>query len=141
MELGYHPPAVRKGTRMEKYQGTIIVNPDPGGVDGELARGPIMLGPEHTANGYLAMVGSVPLGDPGPPLHRHPYTDEGFYIAEGEMTFEIGGEGRIAGAGSFVFIPRGTVHTAHVSGTGPMRGLLILSPGDAEHIVEPVNPE
>jgi quercetin dioxygenase-like cupin family protein len=126
---------------METYHGTTIVKPDPDGADGELPRRPIVLGPEHTANAYMAMVGTVPLGDPGPPLHRHPHTDEGFYIAEGEMTFEIGGEERVAGAGSFVFIPRGTVHTAYVSGTGPMRGLLILSPGDAEHIVEPVSPD
>jgi len=42
----------------------------------------------------------------------------------------------VAGPGSFVFVPRGVEHTAHI--TKPLRGLLIFSPGDAEHITQPV---
>ena len=38
--------------------------------------------------------------------------------------------------GPFVFVPRGVVHTAHV--TRPLRGLLIYSPGDAEHVTAAV---
>lgn len=124
---------------MESFNGAIFVQPDPGGSAAEIERGPILLGPTQTADAYVVMIGTVPLDDPAPPLHRHPHTDEGFYIGEGEMTFLIDGEERVAGAGTFVFIPRGTVHTAHISGTSPMRGLLILSPANAEHIVEPVN--
>jgi hypothetical protein len=33
-------------------------------------------------------------------------------------------------------VPRGVEHTARA--TEPVRGLLIYSPGDAEHITEPV---
>jgi len=42
----------------------------------------------------------------------------------------------LAGPGTFVFVPRGVEHTAHI--TAPLRGLLIYSPGDAEHVTQPV---
>ena len=71
-------------------------------------------------------------------MHIHPYTDEAFYIAEGELTFLLGDQEVVTGPGAFVFVPRGVVHTAWNSGPGPMRGLLLLSPGGAEHLVQPV---
>jgi len=98
----------------------------------------VLVGPALTADAYVAMVGAMPAGDPGPPRHRHPHTDEGFYVADGELTFQIGERQVVAGPGSFVFVPRGVVHTAWNSGPGPMRGMIILSPGGAEHVVEPV---
>jgi quercetin dioxygenase-like cupin family protein len=123
---------------MDTINGAIVIAADPGGPAAEIERGPISLGPDQTADAYVALIGVVPADDPGPPLHRHPYTDEGFYIAEGEITFQIGDREVIAGPGSFVFIPRGTVHTAHMSGNVPMRGMLLLSPGNAEHVIEVV---
>ncbi len=126
---------------MESINGAIVITADPGGPAADIARGPITLGPDHTVDAYVALIGVVPADDPGPPLHRHPYTDEGFYIAEGEITFQIGDQELVAGPGSFVFIPRGTVHTAHMSGSVPMRGMLLLSPGNAEHVVEVVDAE
>jgi quercetin dioxygenase-like cupin family protein len=126
---------------MESINGAIIITADPGGPAADIERGPIILGPDQTADAYVAMIGVVPADDPGPPLHRHPTTDEGFYIAEGEITFQIGDQELVAGPGSFVFIPRGTVHTAHMSGSVPMRGMLLLSPGNAEHVVEVVDPD
>jgi hypothetical protein len=50
--------------------------------------------------------------------------------------FVLPGREVIAGAGSFVFVPRGVEHTAHI--TKPLRGLLIYSPSDAEHIMQPI---
>ena len=99
---------------------------------------PDMLENDLTGGAYRVMVGRAPAGE-GPPLHVHPHTDEGFYCAEGEMQF-LFPDGRevIAGPGSFVFIPRGVPHTMHL--TKPLRGLLIYSPGDAEHITQPVDP-
>ena len=72
------------------------------------------------------------------PLHLHPHTDEAFYVAEGELTFRFPDQELVAPAGTFVFVPRGVVHTAGNSGRGPMRGILIVSPGGAEHSFEPV---
>jgi len=40
----------------------------------------------------------------------------------------------IAGPGSFVLVPRGVEHTAHI--TKQLRGLLMCSPGDAGHITQ-----
>jgi quercetin dioxygenase-like cupin family protein len=123
---------------METVNGATVILPEVGGAVAEAARGPVVLGPSQTQEAYVVMVGAMPVGDAGPPLHIHPHTDEGFYIAEGEMTFQLDGREVVAGAGAFIFVPRGMVHTAWNSGSGPMRGLLLLSPGDAEHIVQPV---
>jgi quercetin dioxygenase-like cupin family protein len=123
---------------METIHGATVIFPDPGGAAAEAARGPMMLGPETTEAAYMAMVGAMPAGDEGPPLHIHPYTDEAFYIAEGELTFQLGNQEVVAEPGAFVFVPRGVVHTARNSGPGPMRGLLLLSPGGAEHIIQAI---
>ena len=123
---------------MEKVGGGTVIAPDPAGAAGEAARGLVVFGPSENAGAYVAWVGAMATGDGGPPLHVHPSTDEGFYIAEGELTFRLGDREVVAGAGSFVFVPRGVVHTARNSGPGPMRGLIILSPGGAEHVTQPV---
>jgi oxalate decarboxylase/phosphoglucose isomerase-like protein (cupin superfamily) len=49
-------------------------------------------------------------------------------------------EGVRVTAGGFVFIPRGMAHTAWNSGEGPLLGLIVISPGQAEHVFEPVEP-
>jgi quercetin dioxygenase-like cupin family protein len=84
------------------------------------------------------MVGVMADGDPTPALHIHPHTDETFYVAEGELTFQLGDRTVVAPAGVIRLRPRGTVHTAWSSGGRPMRGILLLSPGGAEHLFEPV---
>ena len=97
---------------------------------------PDLLENDLTGGAYRVMVGRAPVGD-GPPMHIHPHTDEGFYIGDGELTFAFpGGREVVAGPGSFVFVPRGVEHTARI--TRPLRGLLIYSPGDAEHVTQPV---
>jgi hypothetical protein len=35
-------------------------------------------------------------------------------------------------------VPRGVVHTVWNSGNDPVRGLILISPGDREHVVLPV---
>ncbi len=96
---------------------------------------PDLVGNELTGGSYRVMIGRAPAGE-GPPMHMHPHTDEGFYIADGEMRFVFPDREVLAGPGTFVFVPRGVVHTAHI--TRALRGLLIHSPGDAEHITQPV---
>ena len=96
---------------------------------------PDMIENDLTGGSYRVMVGEAPAGD-GPPMHIHPYTDEGFYIAAGQMVFVFPDRQVVAGPNTFVFVPRGCVHTARITET--MRGLLIYSPGDAEHLTQPV---
>ena len=46
----------------------------------------------------------------------------------------------VATGGDFVFVPRGTTHTAWNSGERELVGLIVISPGGAEHVFEPVTP-
>lgn len=48
---------------------------------------------------------------PGPHYHDQ---DEQFFVSDGEIAYRAGGEELRAGPGSFVLIPRGTVHSFRV---------------------------
>ena len=43
---------------------------------------PTHFGPAEMAGAYVAIVGVFPPGQPAPPVHLHPDTDEAFYVAE-----------------------------------------------------------
>jgi mannose-6-phosphate isomerase-like protein (cupin superfamily) len=58
--------------------------------------------------------------------HLHHEEDQAFYVLEGEHEFVCDGRAFAAGEGSFVYVPRGTVHSYENLGTEPGR-LLILS--------------
>ena len=70
--------------------------------------------------------------DTGVPRHVHHHLDEMFYVLEGDMRFLVGDEEIVAGPGTFVYIPRGTVHAWRPVGTGPVRQLLVVIPGGFE---------
>ena len=53
----------------------------------------------------------------GPALHRHQYR-EVFVVLEGEATFTLGDEQRVARAGDVVVAPAGVSHRFVNSGTG-----------------------
>ena len=99
---------------------------------------PVRIGPSQMDGAYVVEVGTFPPGQPGPPLHLHPHTDEMFYIADGEATFQLGDRELQLSAGALVIVPRGVAHTVWNSGDGPVQGLLVISPGDAEHEFVPV---
>ena len=101
---------------------------------------PVHFGPAETQSAYILMIGLFPPGQPAPPLHLHPHTDEAFYIADGDATFQLGDREVPVTAGGLVFVPRGTAHTVWNSGDRPVRGLILISPGDAEHLFVPVGP-
>jgi mannose-6-phosphate isomerase-like protein (cupin superfamily) len=95
--------------------------------------GLLTFGPEEMAGAYSVMIGEGPPGSPAPALHEHPKTDEAFYVASGEASFQLEDEQIVVPAGGLVFVPRGTVHTAWNSGSEPLRGLIVISPGNVEH--------
>jgi quercetin dioxygenase-like cupin family protein len=68
------------------------------------------------------------------PLHVHHRDDEGFWILEGEVTFEVGGETVEASAGDYVFGPRDVPHRFTVGDQG-CRMLFILVPGGIEDVI------
>lgn len=98
---------------------------------------PVGFGEAETGGAYRILAGTIPAGHPAPALHLHPHTDEAFYVASGEITCLLGDREITVPEGGFVFIPRGTPHTAWVSGDAPMLGMIVISPGGAEHVFEP----
>ena len=81
----------------------------------------------------------VPPGFPGPVRHRHAQMTDIFYVLEGEMAFELEGEWRVLGPGSFVLVPPGVVHTFANHGSVPARFLNIYQPsGNEQYLKEAV---
>ena len=72
----------------------------------------------------------------GPPRHIHHSCDELFYVLEGEFLFLVGERQARALPGTFVFIPRGTVHAAKVIGSEPGKVLAAYIPGGLERSFE-----
>jgi quercetin dioxygenase-like cupin family protein len=68
------------------------------------------------------------------PLHVHHREDEGFWVLEGELTFEVGKETIKASPGSFLFGPRDIPHRYTVD-SGPAKMLFILSPAGFEEFI------
>jgi quercetin dioxygenase-like cupin family protein len=98
----------------------------------------VRFGPAESQGAYVVIVGTFPPGQPAPPLHVHPYSDEAFYVADGDATFRLGDRELPVTAGGLVFVPRDMPHTVWNSGNRPLRGLILVSPGDAEHEFVPV---
>ena len=87
-------------------------------------------------DGAYSLVDEVIPPGYGPPLHVHPSFSEGFYVLEGELTFQLGHDVVTASVGSWVYVPRDTAHTfANLSGRAA-RALLICSPAGFERHFE-----
>jgi putative ABC transport system substrate-binding protein len=72
----------------------------------------------------------------GPPLHIHRAEDEFFYVVSGEFNFQLGDCITRAPAGSFVFIPKDTVHTFQSIGAEPGVLLGTVHPGGFEGLFQ-----
>ena len=68
------------------------------------------------------------------PLHVHHRDDEGFWVLEGDVTFEVGDTTIAASAGDYVFGPRDIPHRFTVGDQG-CRMLFILIPGGIEDVI------
>ena len=69
--------------------------------------------------------GRVEPGTVGAGPHYHRGRDEFFYVLEGELVLRIGDQTHIAGAGTFAFVPRETVHGFH-NASGYSATLLVM---------------
>jgi mannose-6-phosphate isomerase-like protein (cupin superfamily) len=83
-------------------------------------------------NGKLGVVEYAPPEFPGPPAHVHHELFEVFYVLDGELTMELGGETIVAAAGTFVLVPPETPHRFSNPGGEPTRFLGIIAPGGFE---------
>lgn len=102
-----------------------------GPVGGEANTAEILATREQTGGAFGVWRYTSPAGG-GPPVHLHRAEDEFFYVLNGEFNFQLGDCIKSAPAGSFVFIPKGAVHTfQHV---GPEPGALMgaVTPGGFE---------
>ncbi len=68
------------------------------------------------------------------PLHVHHREDEGFWILEGDVTFQAGDTTIRAQAGDYVFGPRDIPHRYTVGSAG-CRMLFLMTPGGFEDLV------
>jgi quercetin dioxygenase-like cupin family protein len=68
------------------------------------------------------------------PLHVRRRDDEGFWVLEGDVTFEVGDTTIEASAGDYVFGPRDIPHRFTVGDQG-CRMLFILVPGGIEDVI------
>ena len=71
----------------------------------------------------------TPAGNP--PMHLHTDEDEAFYVIEGQIELEVGGQVVRARPGTFAFVPRGAPHTFRVL-TDTARALVIGSTAVAD---------
>jgi mannose-6-phosphate isomerase-like protein (cupin superfamily) len=95
---------------------------------------------EDTGGAY-SLLEAIVMGS-GPPQHIHKAEEEAFYVLEGEVNVQIGDQTIRGAAGSFVLIPRGTVHTFWNAGSTPAKLLGILSPpGFEQFFIEVVGEE
>lgn len=71
----------------------------------------------------------------GPPLHVHSREDEAFYVLDGEIRFRQGEDEFVAGAGTWVWGPRGVPHAFKVESESA-RALVLVTPGGFERMFE-----
>jgi mannose-6-phosphate isomerase-like protein (cupin superfamily) len=99
---------------METINGCTVIPPS----EGE----PVSFGPDEMDGAYRVLAGTIRAGQPAPPFHVHPHTDEAFYIAAGEAKFLLGDrEVRSPPAASYSFREEcptrlGTLATTRCSG-------------------------
>jgi len=87
----------------------------------------------HDTGGRFALV-EIHENEGETPLHVHYNEDETFWIIEGEIEFEVGGERIEARPGSMVFGPRGIPHRYTVK-RGPAKMLFLFTPGGFEDLL------
>ena len=80
--------------------------------------------------------GRVPPGTVGAGPHYHRGRDEFFYVLEGEVALRIGDERYTAGAGTFAFIPRETIHGFHNASSESATSWSCIIPPGFERFLE-----
>jgi quercetin dioxygenase-like cupin family protein len=89
------------------------------------------------SDGHLAVVTfRVDPDGSGPPLHVHPHHAEGFYVLEGEVTFQVGDDVVAGGAGAFFFARPGVPHTFANFSSEAARLLVLCTPAGFEGYFE-----
>src|SRR5262249_5332128 len=72
--------------------------------------------------------------------HIHHTSDEVIYILTGAFTFKLGEQVAEGGSGTWVFIPRGTVHAWKNSGDAAGRAFYIFTPAEGAKVFAELRP-
>jgi mannose-6-phosphate isomerase-like protein (cupin superfamily) len=86
--------------------------------------------------GRYALWEAVVLPGGGPPLHVHSREDEGFFVLEGEITFQVEERTLAVGAGTFVNLPPRVRHRFENRSQSPARMLILVAPAGLEKMFE-----
>ena len=92
---------------------------------------------EDTGGAYSLADSMVP-PQGGPPPHIHHREDEAFWVLEGELEVSVGESRFRVGAGSFVHLPKGVLHSYQNVGTAPARFLTLMVPAGLERFFEEI---
>ena len=88
-----------------------------------------------TGDSIMMFEETVPAGTKST-FHLHHGSDEVAYVLEGEVTFLIGDDVTIGGAGACAFMPRGVPHAWKNSGAATGRVLFLYAPAGAGGFIE-----
>ena len=84
---------------------------------------------QETMGSYSLVEGTFQPGGFAPLPHVHREQEETFYVVKGQFDFRIG-NGTVRGVeGSFLRVPRGTLHGFVNAGTSPATLIFVHSPG------------
>jgi len=75
----------------------------------------IVLAEAKDTGGRFSMMEESLRKDSGPGPHKHTWSDETFYMLDGEINFLIGDEIKTARTGDFLMVPRNTRHAFRVT--------------------------
>ena len=85
--------------------------------------------PSHQTGGAYSLFEVTTQPGGGPPPHVNHREDESFYVLEGHFEFSSGDESLRVGAGSLLYVPKGTLHTHKNVGEDVGRMLVSQTPG------------
>ena len=92
---------------------------------------------DETGDRYTLIEAVVPPGD-GPPPHEHANEDEAFYVIDGTVTFMVGEQETEATPGTFILVPRGTVHSFRNPGPETARLIFQCTPAGLDRFFQEV---
>jgi quercetin dioxygenase-like cupin family protein len=88
-----------------------------------------------TGDSIMIFEETVPAGTKST-LHLHHDSDEVAYVLSGEVTFQIGDDVTVGGAGAYAFMPRGVPHAWKNTGAETGRVLFLYTPAKAGGLIE-----
>ncbi len=93
----------------------------------------ILASGDDTAGRFAFIDALIPPGG-GPPPHIQTHEHEGFFVLDGELSFQADGSTFVAKPGSFLNIPPGVVHNFKNETDKPVRQLIMVAPSGLEKL-------